>query len=202
MPRNAETEPLTHIAAEFVRGLALEAIPPEVVEAAKDHFLDTLGVGLAAASISGASELGDAVARLGSGGESTAFGRASALPAAQAALLNGTLIHSLEYDDTHMAAIVHGSAVLAPTALAVAEREGASGSALLAAYVGGWEVFARLGLAAPGAFQAKGFQITAVGGPFVSALVSAALMGLSTDQTVAAQGIAGRAAARELARRE
>ncbi len=191
MPRNGDPIALTRIAAEFVLGLTIDAIPDDVIAAAREHVLDALGVGLAAASLAEGRALGESVARLGAGGTSTALGRAAPLPAAQAALLNGALIHSLEYDDTHMAAIVHGSAVLAPAALAVAEAEGASGRAMLAAYVAGWEVFARLGLAAPGAFQARGFQITAVGGPFVSALVSAALTGLSAGQTIAAQGIAG-----------
>ncbi len=191
MPRNGETAPPTRIAADFVLGLTLDAVPDDVIAAAKDHFLDALGVGLAAASLAEGGALGDSVARLGAGGGSTGLGRAEPLPAAQAALLNGALIHSLEYDDTHMAAIVHGSAVLAPAALAVAEAENASGRAMLVAYVAGWEVFARLGLAAPGAFQARGFQITAVGGPFVSALASASLLGLSVEQTISAQGIAG-----------
>ncbi len=191
MRKNAETTAPTRTAADFVLGLTLGAVPDAVVSAAKDHFLDALGVGVAAASVLGAAALGDAVARLGTGGESTAFGRREPLPAAQAALLNGALVHSLEYDDTHMAAIVHGSAVAAPAALAVAERERASGADLLAAYIAGWEVFVRLGLAAPGAFQARGFQITAVGGSFVAALISGRLMGLTPKQAVAAQGIAG-----------
>ena len=133
MPRNGETAPLTRIAADFVLGLTLDAIPDDVIAAAREHVLDALGVGLAAASLAEGRALGESVARLGAGGTSTALGRTTPLPAAQAALLNGALIHSLEYDDTHMAAIVHGSAVVASAALAVAEAEGASGRALLAA---------------------------------------------------------------------
>ena len=182
---------LTGRAADFALGLDLEAVPDAVVDAAKDHFLDALGVGLAAASLPEAAGLGPAVAALGRGAESTALGLPEPLPAASAALLNGTLMHSLEYDDTHMAAIVHGSSVTASAALAVAEREGASGPDLLSAYIAGWEIFVRLGLAAPGGFQARGFQITAVGGPFVAALISAVLSGLTAKQAVAAQGIAG-----------
>jgi len=191
MPRNGEADALAVRAVSFAREMPFESVPAEVVAAAKQHFLDAIGVGLAAASLPGAGPLAEAVASLGGGGASTALGLATPLPAPSAALLNGTHIHSLEYDDTHMAAIVHGSAVVAPAALAVAEQAAASGRELLRAYIAGWEVFARLGLAAPGKFQARGFQITAVGGPFIAALVAAQLARLSPAQTVAAIGIAG-----------
>jgi len=92
------------------------------------------------------------------------FGSDRTASADVAALINGGLIHSLEYDDTHTGSIVHGSAVLAAVALAVGQSLGSSGPQVLAAYARGWEVFVRLGLAAPGAFQREGFQITSVGG--------------------------------------
>ena len=77
-------------------------------------------------------------------------------------MINGALIHSLEYDDTHIGSVVHGSAVAAPLALAVAELAGASGRDLILGYIVAWEVAIRIGLAAPGDFQARGFQVTAV----------------------------------------
>lgn len=183
--------PLSHAIAEFARGLRFEDIPPSVVQSAKDHVLDALGVGLAASSLRFAVGVRDAAAALGRGAESSALGFAERLPAPSAALLNGTLIHSLEFDDTHIASVVHGSSVIVPAALAVAEREGRSGRDLLRAVVIGWEVFVRLGLAAPGRFQARGFQITAVGGPFVAALIGATLLDAGAAQAVAALGIAG-----------
>jgi 2-methylcitrate dehydratase PrpD len=188
---DSDTTPLARLAAEFTHDLRFDDLPEDVIEAAKDHFLDALGVGLASSSLASAPPLSAAVIRLGEGGGSTGLGLDSPLPAASAALLNGTLIHSLEFDDTHAAAVVHGSAVVASAVLSVAEREGASGRDMIRAFVGGWEVFIRLGLAAPGAFQARGYQITSVAGPFISAAISAALSGLTVEQTVAALGIAG-----------
>lgn len=70
--------------AEFGHDLSFDAIPSEVVEAAKDHMLDALGVGLAAASLPEAGRLTASVAHLGAGGQSTAFGLATPLPAASA----------------------------------------------------------------------------------------------------------------------
>jgi 2-methylcitrate dehydratase PrpD len=105
-------------------------------------------------------------------------------------MINGGLIHSLEFDDTHTASIAHGSAVLAAGALAVAEAHGSSGAALLGAYARGWEVLIRFGLAAPNGFHAKGFMSTSVTGTLAVALLAAELMRLDEDRTVAALGIA------------
>ena len=148
-----------------IRGAPL---PDAVARAARLHFLDAVGVGLAAASAQvGAGYRGVANELAGTGAASV-FGSDRTASADVAALINGGLIHSLEYDDTHTGSIVHGSAVLAAVALAVGQSLGGSGPQVLAAYARGWEVFVRLGLAAPGAFQREGFQITSVGGTMVA----------------------------------
>jgi 2-methylcitrate dehydratase PrpD len=132
-----------------IRGFSHTSLPEDVATAARLHFLDAIGVGLAAAG----SPIGEAYRRLAAelvkGGPATVFGQSTGASAADAALINGGLIHSLEFDDTHTASIAHGSAVLAAGALAVAETQQASGAALLGAYARGWEVLSRFGLAAP-----------------------------------------------------
>ena len=122
-------------------------------------------------------------------GPATVFGNSTGAAAADAALVNGGLMHSLEFDDTHTASIMHGSSVVAAAALAAAEAQSASGAALLGAYARGWEALALFGLAAPGGFHAKGFQATSVAGAPAAALVAAELGSLSEDQSVAALGI-------------
>jgi 2-methylcitrate dehydratase PrpD len=173
------------------RRVSYAAIPEDVRDAARLHLLDAIGVGLAAAATSaGTPYLRAAPALNGGGGPATIFGLAGGHAPASAALANGGMIHALEYDDTHTSSIVHGSSVLASAALAAAEGAGASGEDLLTAYVKGWEVLIRMGLAAPGRFQAQGFQVTSVGGTLAAALVAADLMRLGVDQTVDAIGIA------------
>jgi 2-methylcitrate dehydratase PrpD len=173
-----------------VRAVSSKPLPEDVTTAARLHLLDAIGVGLAAAgSPIGAAYRGLA-ADLVKGGPATVFGQSSGASAADAALINGGLIHSLEFDDTHTASIAHGSAVLAAGALAVAEAQNASGAALLGAYARGWEVLIRFGLAAPNGFHAKGFMSTSVTGTLVVALLAAELMDLDEDRTVAAIGIA------------
>lgn len=162
--------------------------PKPVMEAAGLHLLDAVGVGLAAASLpQGAPYLRFAP---DGAGPITALSGARLSDAADAALVNGGLIHSLEFDDTHTGSIVHGSAVLAATALAMGQATGASTTATIHAYLLGYEVMIRMGLAAPGAFQQKGFQITSVAGPLVAALIACDLTGSDEDTRVHAVGIA------------
>src|SRR5699024_4715473 len=72
-----------------------------------------------------------------------------------ASLVNGTLLHSLEYDDTHTDSIIHPSSVVVPTSLAVGEALASSGKEVLSSLLLGWESLIRFGLAAPNSFQAN-----------------------------------------------
>jgi 2-methylcitrate dehydratase PrpD len=191
----AAAQPIARRIAEFAAALRCQDIPPEVVDAAKRQVLDTIGVGLAAVATKTRPRIEPAIRTLGQGEDSTGLGLAHRLPAASAALLNGTLMHALEYDGTHMASVVHGSAVVLPAALAMAERGGVSGAEFLRAFILGWELFIRIGLAAPNGVQPHGFQMTAVGGPFAAALSTAAVLRLDPARTAAALGIAGSQAA-------
>ena len=159
------------------------------LRAGRLHALDALGVGLAASTL----DQGEAWGRFASGlsdGPALLLCRRDATSPADAALVNGGLIHSLEFDDTHTASIVHGSAVLLPVALATAQANNASGAAMLNAYIKGWEALIRIGLAAQGGFQRRGFQITSVAGAMIAALIAADVMGCDDNEMVAAAGIA------------
>lgn len=174
-----------------LHSLSSTAIPADVRDAAKLHLLDAIGVGLAAAATSaGEPYLMTAPALNGSDGPASILGCTRGFSPAVAALANGGMIHGLEYDDTHTGSIVHGSSVLAASALAAAEGAAANGDDLLTAYIKGWEVMIRAGLAAPGKFQAQGFQITSVAGTIGAALVASALLRLDDAPTVDAIGIA------------
>lgn len=183
--------PAARVIAETVQVLRHTDLPPQVAQAARLHFLDAIGVGLAASRVPQNAGWADGVGAVGGSGSATVLGQTAGAAPAMAALLNGARIHALEYDDTHIASVVHGSAVAAPAALAAAEAAGADGATLLKGYVLAWEVMIRLGLAAPGAMQARGFQVTAVAGALGAATAAALIGGLNADQTVAALGIAG-----------
>src|SRR5581483_9713135 len=147
--------------AAYVAGLKFEDIPPEVRERAKALTLDFLGSAIRARrdAESTASLFGTLQAlALDVPGESTVFGDGRGWTPAVAALLNGALGHSLDFDDTHADASLHPSAPVVPAAFAVGELVGASGREVLTAIVAGYEVCCRLGLALdPTSHYARGF---------------------------------------------
>ncbi|HEY7967054.1 MAG TPA: MmgE/PrpD family protein [Solirubrobacteraceae bacterium] len=95
--------------AEFATGLRLEDVPADTREAAKLHALDALGCGLAAHALGEGAFVHAAAAEAATAGPATAIGVPGGLPAGQAALLNGTLCHLLDFDDTHPDSVVHVS---------------------------------------------------------------------------------------------
>jgi 2-methylcitrate dehydratase PrpD len=177
--------------ASFTGALSFDDIPADVVETAKLHLLDTIGCGLAAHGSGVATEGRTAMAELGGEPQASVIGLDGGLPAANAAFANAMLCHGLDFDDTHSDSIAHVSTVVCPAAVAAGEASGSSGRDLLAAIVGGNEVVTRVGMAASGAFHARGFHPTAVCGIFGAATAAARLAGTSTEATVSALGIAG-----------
>jgi 2-methylcitrate dehydratase PrpD len=163
--------------------------PPEVVARATLHLLDAVGCGLAAHALGEGVEARAVVAAQGGEAAADVIG-AARLPAPSAALANGTLIHALDFDDTHPGAICHITTVVAPAAFAMAQARGSSGAEMVAAYIAGCETVARIGAAAEGRFHLRGFHPTGVCGVFGATVAAARLAGLGREQTVQALGIA------------
>ena len=187
-----ETSDAANIAARyarFVQDFKFSEVPDAVVERALLSILDGIGVGLAATRYEFARTTVAAMAELGGAGDYPVIGSALRLPLRDAAVANGTLIHGLDYDDTHSASIVHTTASALPMMLGMGQAFAASGAQALAAYLIAVEAAARIGQVAEGRFQAVGFHPTGVVGAFGSVLGAAALKGLSADQVVNAQGI-------------
>ncbi|MFI6817528.1 MmgE/PrpD family protein [Nonomuraea sp. NPDC050328] len=174
--------------AGWALGLTLEQVPRPAREAALRHLLDGLGCAVAAGTDLPAVR----VARdLGGPPEATILGTPWRVGAPAAALANGTLVHALDFDDTHAGGLVHATAPVLPVAFAVGEETGAGGAEVLIAALTGYETICRLGAAVPHGFHARGLHATAVCGVFAAALVAARLYGLSHARCVDALGIAG-----------
>jgi 2-methylcitrate dehydratase PrpD len=180
--------------ADFTLGLALEAIPARVALRAKHLMLDAIGCAFAARREEFAGRIAGSVARLA--GPAVApyargvIGFTERLPLRDAALVNGALLHGLDYDDTHAAGIIHLTVSAFPAALGVAAQVGASGRDLLAAYIAGVEAGARIAAVVKGGFHQVGFHPTGLVGTFTSTLVAGYLWKLSHERLVGAQGIA------------
>ncbi len=189
---------VTRILSEFTAGLHFDALPAEVVERTRLLAMDHVGIALRARH---AADLNDAMsatlARLGMGdGDATVIGddRSYAPPAA--ALYNGNLAHSLDFDDTHARGSIHPSAPIVPAAFAAAEMAGADGRDIIAGIVAGYEVQIRLSIALdPSEHYLRGFHPTATCGAFGAAAAAARVFGLSADDVANAFGLAASQAA-------
>jgi 2-methylcitrate dehydratase PrpD len=176
--------------ADWLAELRYDDLPTEVTEDAALRVLDTLGVALAAVDLPLGRAVRATAATLGSGDEAGLIGGGRST-AALAALVNGTLAHALDFDDTHAGSVMHPSAPACALALAVNEASGGSGRDLLLDVTAGIELNCRLGLVAPGAFHAVGQHPTGVLGAIAAALVAARRFGLDRHGLAMAAGIAG-----------
>ncbi len=113
---------------------------------------------------------------------------------ADAALFNGTVAHALDFDDTNHPAYAHPTAVIAPALFALAPRVGASGAALIDAYIVGFEFFGKLGRALNTAHYKRGWHTTGTFGALAAAAASARLLGLDEQRATLALGIAASSA--------
>ncbi len=181
--------------AQYVSGFRYEDIPPATRERAKLLVLDAVGIALASTQYDFAHRILTGLNALNEGGNSSLIGNRGKLALRDAVLFNGVLVHGLDYDDTHIRAIIHATASAFPCALGVAEAIDAPGSALLAAYVLGMETAIRVADAAGGHFHDFGFHPTGLAAHFSCAVQAGWLYELTPRQLVMAQGLAGSTAA-------
>jgi 2-methylcitrate dehydratase PrpD len=188
--------------AGYVAGLKFEDIPPDVLDRAKVLTLDFLGSAIRARrdaeSTPSLLKMLEGLSLDGEG-EATVFGDSKSWTPAVAALLNGALGHSLDFDDTHADSSLHPSAPVVPAAFAAGEMVGASGRDVLTAIIAGYEVCCRLGNALdPTSHYARGFHPTATAGTYGAAAAAAKLFGLTAAQIISAFGVSGSQAAGSL----
>jgi 2-methylcitrate dehydratase PrpD len=177
--------------ADFAEGLRADDIPAEVRERARHLILDAVGIAHASTHYEFAHRALSAVTELSEGiGSAPLIGLPQRLLPRDALLMNGILVHGLDYDDTHAAGVVHATASCLPCALGTGAQVGATGEEVLTAYVIGIEAAARLGAVAKGGFHQIGFHATGVIGAFACALIAGRLRGMNAQQLAMAQGIA------------
>lgn len=182
--------PLSEQLAGFAAGLNDDDIPAEVRTRALHHMLDAAGIALASTTFPFAEPVLRGLKGLGDQGSVPVFGYDTRLSARDAAVMNGYLCHGLDFDDTHIAGIVHPTASILSAVLSASALTGASGCEAVTAYVAGVETATRIGTCAKGAFHQVGFHPTSIVGIFGCVLAAGRLMGLSAEQLAQAQGIA------------
>ena len=173
----------------FIAAAHTRAVPPEVLDAARLCLADWVGVAIGAAAEPAGRIVRDTVAKWRSTGRSTVlFGGTAAAPFA--ALANGTLAHCLDFDDTYVDAVTHTSAPVWAATLALGEETGSTEPEMLAAFITGFEVSARVGHGLGQAATARGWHGTGVFGRIGAAAASAALLKLDAERALHAVALA------------
>lgn len=186
----------TQALSKFVAEISCRDLPAEVVKKTKDTIMDTLGCGIAGCVLAAEEmkPLLEIVRESNGRPESTVFGSGFKTSCLNAVLANGTMVHTVDFDDTHLPSIAHFGACVVPVALAVGEKIGASGADIIAAVVAGYEAGGRIGRSVMPAHY-NHWHSTATNGTMAAAATAGRLLGLNPEEMEMALGMAADQAA-------
>jgi len=197
LKQKAEHQPvagneLTRSLARFISTLQADAIPAAVENVLRKAVVDAVGCGLFGLTTEWGGMVQQFAAEQGGPTEASLWANGGRKASAMNAVLGaGTAVHSFDFDD-HARAKIHPGAVVVPTALALGEREHVSGRRLLTAIAAGYETMMRVSLAAnPGAARMRGWHLTGTTGTFAAAAAASVILGLDSETTASALGLAG-----------
>ena len=175
---------------DYIVSSRFELIPGQALTVAKGAIQDCVGVALAGARQPGGSIPAEWARKSAGVGSATVWGQDFKTSAHDAALVNGTAAHALDYDDVTWGLIGHPSVSLVPAVFALAETINASGRDVLRAYVVGFEVMAKLGRTTqPRHSLDAGWHATGTIGAFGATAACCKLLGLDAEQIAHALGI-------------
>src|ERR1700692_1779227 len=120
---------------DYIVSSRFEAIPAQALAVAKGAIQDCVGVALAGARHPAGSIPAEWARNSAGSGSATVWGQNFKTSAHDAALVNGTAAHALDYDDVTWGLIGHPSVSLVPYVLALGETINASGRDLVHDYV-------------------------------------------------------------------
>jgi 2-methylcitrate dehydratase PrpD len=182
------TKGLSHELAAYVTGSRFNSIPANVRDHAVRAVFNGFGTALGGSSDPAITRLAETLAPFSSGGTSSVIGHHALYDMPSAAFLNAAAMNVFDFDDTHTPTIIHPTAPVLPAVLALGERIGASGTALLHATILGMEIACRLGNAVSPQHYARGWHISSTCGIFGAAAACAKLLDLKEEQIVWAFG--------------
>lgn len=186
---------ITELLARFAASLKYEDLPERARDHCKIVLLDTLACAIAGHLGDETEQVVSLASALAQSHETSVIG-GDRLSLVGATLLNGYLVTAVTMCDVHRSTLTHVTPEVIPPALAIGERDAASGRDLLAAIAAGFEVTTRVGLGLDyPVFRSKGWHGPGVLGPFGSAAAVGRLRGFDTETMARAFGLAGSQAA-------
>jgi 2-methylcitrate dehydratase PrpD len=179
--------------ARFVSELKYEALPPEVVAKAKDLILDQVGIMMACATLPWSKIIYEYVKDWGDcKEEATVAHYGYRTKVENVAFANASFGHGFEIDDHYPPGESHPGCISVPSALAIAERQQASGKDLIVAVVAAYEVMGRINRCITPSCSNRGFHAhTSVSGPFAAAAAAGSVLHFDPELMVNALSIAG-----------
>jgi len=181
--------------AQWAIQLNYQDLHPKVVTMAKYCILDTIGSALAGADTPVAKIVREFALEGACQGKASVWASHNQTRADLAALVNGTMAHALDFDETNYSSIAHPSSVVLPAVLSQAQYDTCSGQELLTAFVIGYEITGKLGAAVNPETYLKGWWTTSLLGTIGAAAAVARLSRFDTDQMTMALNLAASQAA-------
>ena len=175
----------------FISRTGFDDIPAHVMQLAKRSVIDWWGVTLGGSSHSVASVLLKTIKELGGNRQATILGTDFKTSVYNAALVNGAMSHVLDYDDTHLGALMHPSAPLISAILAYGEWKQKGGKDFLLSFVMGFEAETRISVAMGAPHYDRGWHSTSTMGRFGAASGIGKMIGLPRAEMAQALGLAG-----------
>ena len=182
--------PVTRDLSAGIVAFTLADLPDSVLHEAKRSLFNVLAVAIGASRHQGVDAILRVARETGGVPAAPVVGRAVLADAHFAALANGFAAHVDDYDDTHLATVIHPAAAIAATLLALAPSTTPDGAAAMRAFVLGCEVQLRVGVAISPEHYDDGWHITGTCGTIGAAVTACALLGLDASATARAVGIA------------
>ena len=179
--------PLTQALGRFVADVTFEQLPEPALRTVRTGFIDCIGT-MIAGSVEPAVQILKKTLATAGNGEATLYLSSERCPAPEAAWINGTAAHALDYDDVALRG--HPSTVLVPAILAEGEALDASGRDMLRAYAAGYEVWGELAERDPGHHHLKGWHPTGIFGAIGAAAACASLRRLDAERATLAIALA------------
>ena len=175
--------PVMQRLSAYIAQAPKKRLPPAVAEKTKHHVLDTLAAMISGSRLVPGKKAISFARTRGGAKEACVIASNIVTTAENAALANGMLAHADETDDSHAPSLTHPGCGIVPAALAMAEREQASGEALLRAVALGYDVGCRLTMSLDAyQFREDGHSTHSFGPMFGAAAAAAALLGLNERQ--------------------
>jgi len=181
---------VTKAVVDFIQSARLDDFPSDALTIGKRCIIDGLGVMLAGSVQPASRIVTDYSTAFDANPEATAFGRQPfQTSAAQAALVNATAGHALDWDDTQLATsadrifglLTHPTVPPLVAAMAIGEREQVSGRGFLEAFLTGFEVECKIAEAINPSHYKQGFHTSGTIGTFGAAVATAKLLKLDAD---------------------